>query len=72
MRLGANLNKDERLVVRFFIALFGVFLGYVIQQKAYAYFIETGVTPDVAVGGSIAIFALVLGAFGLIAVKVSL
>jgi len=66
------LNKDEKTVVRFIIALFGVILGYLISTRAYTYFIETGVTPDVAVGGSIAIFALVLGAFGLIAVKVNL
>jgi len=66
------LNSNERFFFRFIIALFGVVLGYGIQQKAYEYFIETGVTPDVAVGGSIAIFALVLGAFGLIAVKVNL
>ena len=66
------MNSDERVIVRFIIALFGVILGYVISTKAYAYFIETGVNPDVAMGGSIAIFALVLGAFGLIAVKVNL
>ena len=66
------MNRDEKTVVRFLIALFGVILGYFISTKAYAYFIETGVTPDIAVGGSIAIFALILGAFGLIAVKINL
>lgn len=70
--LGANLNRDERFIVRFLIAVSGIVLGYIIQQRGYTYFIETGVTPDVAVWGSIALFALVLGALGLIAVKVNL
>lgn len=66
------MNKDEKTIVRFVIALFGVALGYVISTKSYTYFIETGVTPDIAVGAAIAIFALILGAFGLIAVRVNL
>lgn len=65
-------NLSEKVVARFFIAVVGIILGYLISTKAYTYFIETGVTPDVAVWGSIAIFALILGAFGLIAVKVNL
>ena len=66
------MNRDERAGVRIIIAIFGVILGYFISTDAYNHFIATGVSPNVAIGGSIAIFALVLGAFGLIAVRVNL
>lgn len=39
---------------------------------AWGAFLNGGVTPDVAAGLSVAVFALILGAFGLIAVRVNL
>ena len=66
------MRNEEETAVRFVIGLIGAILGYIISNRAYTYFIETGVTPDVAMWGSIVVFALVLAAFGLVAVKVNL
>lgn len=63
---------SETTVARVIIAFIGIVVGYLISSAAYTNFISTGVTPDVASGYSVGIFALVLGAFGLIAVRVRL
>jgi len=63
---------SQKAVFRVAIALLGILLGYLISTRAYEHFISTGVTPNLAAGYSLGIFALVLGAFGLIAVKVRL
>lgn len=60
----------ERAVVKIFLVLLGVLTGWTAASYAFVYFIENGVTSDVATGYSIIVFLAVLGAFGLIAFKV--
>ena len=62
------MGKEEKLVIAI-IGLIGAAIG---AWKAFDYFIQNGVSPDFAAGYAVAIFALVLGAFGLIAVRVDL
>jgi hypothetical protein len=66
------VKKSESQIVRFVIALIGIIIGYAVFNKTLPYLIELNITPDNAMIGSILLFALVLGAFGLIAVKVDL
>lgn len=62
------MGKEEKLV----IAIFGLMVAAIGAWVAFDYFIENGVTPDIAAGYAVAIFALILGAFGVIAVRVNL
>ena len=54
------------------IAIFGIVVGYLVSEAAYTNFINTGVTPNLAAGYSFGIFVVILGAFGLVAVRVNL
>jgi hypothetical protein len=65
-------REAERTAVRVILALAGVFAGWTAASYAFMYFIGNGVTSDYATGYSIIVWLAVLGAFGLIAVKVNL
>lgn len=62
------LGKEEKLA----FAIFGIIVAAIGAWLSFDYFIENGVNPDLAAGYAVAIFALILGAFGLIAVSVDL
>jgi len=62
------LGKEEKLV----FAFFGIIVAAIGAWLSFDYFTENGVNPDLAAGYVVAIFALILGAFGLIAVRVYL
>jgi polyferredoxin len=66
------MRYEERVIVRILIAIMGLIIGWIAYNAAYTNFIDTGVTPNVAAEYSVIIFALVLAAFGLIAVKIDL
>jgi hypothetical protein len=66
------MTDAGRTAIRIILALLGIFFGWLISSGAYNNFISSGVTPNFAAGYSVGIFALVLGAFGLVAVKVNL
>lgn len=62
------MGKEERIAIAFIgllVAAFGAWL-------AFDSFLERGVNPDLAAGYAVVIFIVILGAFGLIAVKVRL
>lgn len=61
-------RKEEKLAIVFLgliVAAFGAWI-------AFGSFIEQGVDPNLAAGYAVTIFIVILGAFGLIAVKVHL
>jgi len=62
------MRNDEKIA---FIILALVCAG-IGAGIAFTSFIDSGVQPDMAAGYTIAVFALILGAFGLIAVSVKL
>jgi hypothetical protein len=62
------LGKEEKLV----FAFFGIIVAAIGAWLSFDYFTANGVNPDLAAGYAVAIFALILGAFGLIAVRVDL
>lgn len=66
------MDRDEKLLFKIVIGILGIVFGYFGATSAFDIFRTNGVTPDVAAGSSVAIFALILGALGLIAVKVDL
>jgi hypothetical protein len=50
----------------------GLFFAAIRAAVSWSTFINGNVSPDVAAGLTVATFALILGAFGLIAVRVNL
>jgi hypothetical protein len=62
------MGKGEKLA----IAIIGLLAAAIGAWKAFDYFVQNGVGPDFAAGYAVVVFALVLGAFGLIAVRVDL
>jgi hypothetical protein len=59
-------------LARIGLVFLGLFLGAIGAAISWGTFINGGVSPDVAAGLTVAVFALILGAFGLIAVKFTL
>lgn len=57
------------LVVRFVIGMVGLIIAYFVCPPAYDYMLATNVDPNVAAGLTVSVAALILGAFGLVAVK---
>jgi uncharacterized membrane protein (DUF485 family) len=62
------MGKGEKLAV----ILLGLFIAFVALYYSNDYFISTGVAPEIAAGYSLIVFLGVLGAFGLVAVRVDL
>ena len=59
-------------LVRIGLVFLGSFLAAIGAAVSWGTFINGNVSPDVAAGLTVATFALILGAFGLIAVRVNL
>ena len=56
----------------FNVLLVGLLIAAIGAWASFNEFIGAGVKPDLAAGYAVAIFALILGAFGLIVVRVNL
>jgi len=59
-------------LARIGLVFLGLFLGAIGAAISWGTFMHCNVSPDVAAGLTVATFALILGAFGLIAVRVNL
>jgi hypothetical protein len=59
-------------LARIGLVFLGLFLGAIGVAISLGTFIHGNVSPDVAAGLTVATFASILGAFGLIAVRVNL
>jgi hypothetical protein len=59
-------------LARIGLVLLGLFLGVIGAAISWNTFSHGNVSPDVAAGLTVATFALILGDFGLIAVRVNL
>ena len=62
------MGKEEKLV----LAMFGLMIAAIGAWLSFDYFTKNAVEPNIAAGYAVIIFLAVLGAFGLIAVRVDL
>jgi hypothetical protein len=58
--------------LKIILVLLGILVGWTVASYAFVYFIGTGVASNYATGYSIILWLAILGAFGLIALKVKI